>query len=130
MHGGQEADAGDHRGGCGDRRRGASGGARAGMSGMCGAVAHDDEPQPAELALERDLSAEVATEIATASRTEHAEGAEAPVRWVDRVFGSRLAQAAGAVVFVAVCLGLLIVTSSSMSALTGMLPSAGAGPLP
>ena len=80
--------------------------------------------------LERDLAEEVVGEIAAASRTEHVDPAEAPVRWVDRVFGSRLAQAVGAVVFVAICLGLLMVTSSSISVLAGTLPPAGAVPMP
>ena len=86
--------------------------------------------QPAELALERDLGEDVVGEIAGASRAEHVDAAEAPVCWVDRVFGSRLAQAVGAVVFVAICLGLLMVTSSGMSVLTGTLPSGGTVPMP
>jgi len=86
--------------------------------------------QPAELALERDLGEDVVGEIAGASRAEHMDLAEVPVCWVDRVFGSRLAQAVGAVVFVAICLGLLMVTSSGMSVLTGTLPSGGTVPMP
>jgi len=86
--------------------------------------------QPAELALERDLAEDAVGEIAGASRAEHMDLAEVPVCWVDRVFGSRLAQAVGAVVFVAICLGLLMVTSSGMSVLTGTLPSGGTVPMP
>jgi len=86
--------------------------------------------EPAELALQRDLAEEVVGEIAAASRTEQVDAAEVPVCWVDRVFGSRLAQAVGAVVFVAICLGLLMVTSPSMGVLTGTLASAGTVPMP
>jgi len=71
--------------------------------------------QPQELRTDRDL-ARAALQRAGLEAGVEVWTPPAP-SWTERVFGSRLAQAAGAVVFMAVCIALLVGTCPSADVL-------------
>jgi anti-sigma factor RsiW len=73
--------------------------------------------QPQELRTERDLAREALQRVGLEAGVE-VWTPPAP-SWTGRLFGSRLAQAAGAVVFMAVCIALLMATRPSVGVLGG-----------
>jgi len=90
--------------------------------------------QPEEVRTERDLASEVMEELVAAPGVDVLDaqgvGGTAGASWAERVFGSKLAQAAGAVLFVGVCAGMLMMTMPRLDVLTGAMGAMTTAPMP